>query len=292
MKLRTVTLPSPGLTSTKYPCTNPYYVYGKCNSGHYSKKVTVRCRKCVICRKYRQARFLAQSFQRSEHAMSRIPYIRRRVINMWTLGTNLKDTKVNRKAVVRYLQLWKKRIRIHYHRARKNPLQMFVWVLETGDSGYLHFHTIIAGYLPHKYARSVWSNVTGIDNPNFRYDRARKSLKSFLAYAGKYMSKIDATSGKSYSKVPYIHLKQLKYSNHLKEPSNLKQDLIKYSWMGKFIGLPKRDPKKPLCYICSVEYEKYIFDWQYNVQFQYIHEIDDFFDEAPATLVPGAQLSN
>jgi hypothetical protein len=173
-----------------YPCTSPRGgMKNYCSSGHLNISV-IRCRTCDNCQKHKIATYRAQIIDRLNQ-LPKSQYNKLRV-HLWTFGTNLIANETNYTKLKRYWTLFMKRVR------KKYSLDIFLRVFEAGSQGgKLHVHVIIPNYLPFKPIRKIWSEVTGISNPNVNYSspRAKKGFnrppkaKYAFLYAMKYMSK-------------------------------------------------------------------------------------------------------
>lgn len=268
------------LSKTNYPCEDPQFVYGTCETGHISSKVMVRCRKCSKCLLFRKKRFISHAYERFDHATRVNKLMRRRVVSMWTFGTNLKDTSFenynkktifpNRNRIVGWFQSFKKRVRQHYVRSKKrHQFEFLTWVLETGKNGYLHLHVLTSGFISHSYLRTIWSKVSHISNPNVNFMSSKISSKGFfISYLSKYMAKVKQT-----------------YVSNSEE-----KDLIKYQWNGQMVCRQKCNKQGCICnlearklsdcYICKTQIVSWCRDWKlHNVNFMYFRNIDDWFEK-------------
>jgi hypothetical protein len=151
-------------------------------------------------------------------------------IYLWTFGTNLEDNEENRKLVLDHwgkfnttlyrksrqgIVLWSSRK--YYFDTRRERIvrwepKVFAYlvrdtgitislrrtlswkpifrVLEKGKSGYLHIHVIVLKYLQHDYVRKLWSDITGIKNPNVNYQvRNSEKIGKAVSYLTKYLLK-------------------------------------------------------------------------------------------------------
>jgi len=105
-------------------------------------------------------------------------------LNMWSLGTSLKDTKSNRKLLQRW---W------HLLQARKldkkgwNPVFR---VVEAGRRGYLHLHVIVPTYVRHEVILYAWRSITGEgSNVHVSGQKGRQDPHRLANYLLKYLTK-------------------------------------------------------------------------------------------------------
>jgi hypothetical protein len=149
-------------------CSRPKWFHASCATGHVRKKL-LRCRKCDWCIDAwaRQKRW--DLMMRYEENIDKMP----EEVTMWTAGTNWKYTDENYKKIKRCYQLFMKRVR------KQGRHQVLLRVFELGSKGgYLHVHWIANTdhYIAQKYWRGIWSEITGVVNPNFGYARRKQCV--------------------------------------------------------------------------------------------------------------------
>jgi DNA-directed RNA polymerase subunit N (RpoN/RPB10) len=170
-------------------CLHPRgYMKNYCSSGHLNI-IPIRCHSCENCEKHKIRVYRAQVATRFRNAN----FSKNFKVHLWTLGTDLLYTEDNYLKLKTWFTLWRKRIR------KKIPeFPILIRVYEAGSNGNrLHVHFITSAFLDHKYARQVWSDVTGIKNPNVNYSSPKRRpgfrrdpppISAFM-YMLKYMTK-------------------------------------------------------------------------------------------------------
>lgn len=120
-----------------------------------------------------------------------------RILKLWTFGTNLDDTEVNRRIIVEWWKIFREEVR-NYTGVRKKRLKVQIWALEAGTlAKKLHIHCLVFGYSYQPVMRKIWASVTGIDNPNVNYAQQRKRTQD-PEQAVKYIVKYVAKEGAKY----------------------------------------------------------------------------------------------
>jgi len=105
-------------------------------------------------------------------------------LNMWSLGTSLTDTPLNRKTILHWWRVFTRRLDRNSHWA---PLFR---VLEVGRRGFLHFHVVCSQYISHAEVLRVWRSITG-ENSNVHVSSSNKEMKTstLIRYLIKYLTK-------------------------------------------------------------------------------------------------------
>lgn len=109
-------------------------------------------------------------------------------LNMWSLGSSLKDTGYNRKIML-------KRWRLFQWRMRKYPdwLPLFR-VIEAGRRGFLHFHVVAGHYIRHSIVLEEWRGITNEpSNVHVSGSNGHVSPTNLVRYLMKYLNKSATT---------------------------------------------------------------------------------------------------
>ncbi len=139
---------------------------------------------CPWCDFIRVERVADEFIRRVDECGRPIP-----TLNMWSLGSSLKDTRTNRNVM---LKRWYK------FRWRMNHLK--AWcplfrVLEVGRRGYLHFHVIVGEFIAHAVVMKEWRDLTQERSnvhvsPGGDYEHDPRRLTRYLM---KYLQKESST---------------------------------------------------------------------------------------------------
>ncbi len=124
---------------------------------------------------------------------------------MWSLGTSLTDTVMNRKLIQRRWHEFQKRM---YRVEKWKPLFR---VLEVGMRGFLHFHVIVECFCEHRAVLNMWRSLTREQsNVHVSGHRGKQDPKRLTRYLLKYLTKSSS----------------------------------KYSWLGRFHGMGSRTSRR------------------------------------------------
>lgn len=121
-----------------------------------------------------------------EDFMRRLDLTKERIesLNMWSLGTSLKDTKYNRKV----LHAWWREFHGKVKRI-KEWVPLFR-VLEVGRRGFLHFHVVVSEYVDHKKILDTWRSITGeASNVHVSGSPPGRDFTPLIRYLVKYLTK-------------------------------------------------------------------------------------------------------
>lgn len=169
-----------------FTCEKPLgRITSYCNSSH-EIEFDMRCRKCVPCFHHKKRMWVAKLIDRFDQNCSNV-----KQVYLWTLGTNWGWSDDNMGRLKRAWVLFRKRVNINQKRrvwrGRWKPL---VYVIEEGKAGFLHIHVVVHGRLDQSVGRALWSELTGIEEPNFGYSPPkRRSPIAGMIYLAKYLSK-------------------------------------------------------------------------------------------------------
>ncbi len=107
-----------------------------------------------------------------------------RDLYMWSLGTSLSDTKMNRNLLMKRWNLFVKRM---YHCEDWSPLFR---VVEVGRRGFLHIHVICHKFVDHRVVLETWRSLTR-EKSNVHVSGHKGSLNPLrlARYLMKYLSK-------------------------------------------------------------------------------------------------------
>jgi len=109
-----------------------------------------------------------------------------RELNMWSLGTSLKDTASNRRRMIHHWAI------LHDRMKRCNQWVPLFRVLERGRRGFLHFHVLVAEFVDHTRVLRIWRDITG-ENSNVNVRVGRGETEPLVRYLTKYLSKEGST---------------------------------------------------------------------------------------------------
>jgi hypothetical protein len=143
-----------------FACTNPKFMKGWCGT-HATTRV-LRCRHCEGCIAFKNWKVRKDIKTRVEEANITKPVL------LWTLGTNWKYTPEN----LDKLRVAWNTFNIYMHKTY--GYNMLMRVYEAGSKGgRLHIHFVTYEFqIKHTDARAQWARITGIENPNVRFDHA------------------------------------------------------------------------------------------------------------------------
>lgn len=150
-------------------------------TGHISRYAHQRHKvgECPWC-DYMRAESIAREFLRRMEVLNE----RMEHLNMWSLGTSLKDSPRNRDLLLRW-----------WAQFRRTIQKRFAWsavfrVVEVGHRGFLHIHFVCYGYLPHAEVLKVWRAATGEkSNVHVSSQKGAQDVKRLIGYLTKYLTK-------------------------------------------------------------------------------------------------------
>lgn len=182
-------------------CLYPVWIKANCCAPSYIKVSCKQYDRCVPCANFRRTVIYAKFFDRFNRAYPNLNPLKSRKFKMWTLGTNFNEIKIvgsdvfekERSDFSRLAKSWKNfRKKLNQHRKRSPNIfsgKFIFYVFETGKAGYHHIHLIADGFLPHYYIRKLWSDSTGIENPNVQFSKKEHTMIYAVNYLLKYMIK-------------------------------------------------------------------------------------------------------
>lgn len=158
-----------------------------CHNCYAWYKIPVRCSikdgLCDSCQDYRRDRFVAMCMRRAQY------YHTNTNVQLWTLGTDMKDTKTNKEILYKYWRKFSMRINVYSKRIgfKYSPL---VYVFESGSKGdRLHIHFLHHGFLSHLFVLNLWRSITR-QKSNVNYSALdHLSVIVVIWYLAKYVSK-------------------------------------------------------------------------------------------------------
>lgn len=145
-----------------------------CSDGHDDIR-PLRCHKCTNCMQLRKNHFVQQALLRyTENSFKKNELV------LWTLGTNLDDTEMNRFWIKLWWKVFRKSIcKLNMLDYEDQSWQPLVYVIEVGSQGgKLHVHFINNGVkLDQIEVKSLWSWITDVENPNASFSRLKECVK-------------------------------------------------------------------------------------------------------------------
>ncbi len=238
----------------------------------------MRCRKCDPCMKFRIREWVAKAMRRYFWKFN-FRWVYKDTggssekLYLWTLGTNWKDGwhKVGKhfrwhgmKNLKRCFTLMRKRLNIRTKRLTcGDPLIYFrplVYVFEEGKAGYLHVHMVARSWMDQEVVRDIWSEITGIPNPNVGYSPPpiKKCCKEETCH-GKH---------DKYLEPHFAILYLAKY---------IAKNMRNYYWMGEMRGNIPEYERKHKCY--HKVWDEICNEWIYRFEIQtYSELIPDYYN--------------
>lgn len=105
-------------------------------------------------------------------------------LNMWSLGTSLKDTAYNRQVLLGWWRVFSRRL------DRDTEWLPLFRVVEVGRRGYLHIHCICGAFVAHEKVLRIWRSITGeASNVNVSGSGRNREPRTLIRYLVKYLSK-------------------------------------------------------------------------------------------------------
>lgn len=134
---------------------------------------------CPWCDYIRVEHITKEFFWRLDNCGEKINHL-----YMWSLGTSLKDTKYNRKILLR---MWNKFTKTVQRTETWKPLFR---VVEKGKRGYLHIHVVASHFCEHRIILNKWRAQTG-EKSNVHVSGYRGTLdpRKLARYLMKYLTK-------------------------------------------------------------------------------------------------------
>ncbi len=134
---------------------------------------------CPYCDMVRVESITREFIRRSEACEPKVSHL-----YLWSLGTSLTDTSMNRKLIQKR---WH-RFQASMHRVEKwKPLFR---VMEKGRRGFLHFHVICESFCEHRVVLNVWRSLTKEkSNVHVSGHKGTQDTRRLTKYLLKYLSK-------------------------------------------------------------------------------------------------------
>lgn len=233
------------MTLGKLDCSYYKSIKFVCMRGHEGI-YPVRCRKCSNCKVWRLLRVVW--ICRSKFELLDPKPVR---VFLWTFGTNLEHTGLNLDKLKKFWRLFSQRLAMRRIRDQIT-YDPFFYVLELGSSGKrLHVHAIVGDHVEHGLLRDLWSDVTGIENPNVNFS-CPKICRSCGGQSG-YMAKLCLQCGKSILREGsfYFYEPSTAFNYLLKY---LSKGIRNYYYLGRFLKtvIPPV-PKRTVCDVKMVD---------------------------------------